>query len=192
MPDIGEVKLGREVGKGCSNKYIFVECPICKSQRWVNEKYYLYKQCVLKGRCYSCAKGRSIFEKEQGVIVSGYRFILVSKNSEYITMSNKDHYVREHRLIMAKHLGRLLTHSEEVHHINGDKLDNRLENLTVTDRYTHGLLHRRRANALNNMDDLLINLKRRRDKLNMQIKRIEKYTKKYPEEKQLPQLPLFG
>jgi hypothetical protein len=40
-------------------------------------------------------------------------------------------WIRKHRKVMAEFLGRALLPSEQVHHINGDRSDNRIENLEL-------------------------------------------------------------
>lgn len=64
-----------------------------------------------------------------GKMIDKNGYILIKLSSH--PFSNNCGYVREHRLVMEKHLNRYLTPKEIVHHMNHDPKDNRIENLML-------------------------------------------------------------
>ncbi len=67
----------------------------------------------------------------------GYVRVYLHAADPLAVMRGVSSHVAEHRLLMARILGRPLLRTETVHHINGDRADNRLENLQLR-RGHHG------------------------------------------------------
>lgn len=95
--------------------------------------------------CQHCAPS----EKAKGAIghttihkPSGYRLVKMPDHPN----ARGDGYVREHVMVMAEMLGRPLVRGETVHHRNGDRLDNRPENLELLTRSEHSKRHAREHN----------------------------------------------
>lgn len=76
------------------------------------------------------------------------RTIKKGKNTNYVLIhypdhphKNKDGNVFEHRLIMEKHLGRILEKDEEIHHKDRNGMNNDLSNLVVLTQAEHKREH---------------------------------------------------
>lgn len=55
----------------------------------------------------------------------------IMRKVNYHPKQNKRGYVAEHRLVYERYLGRFLDSKEVIHHINGNREDNRIENLQI-------------------------------------------------------------
>lgn len=76
----------------------------------------------------------------------GYWFVMVDllppEMQALARQMTKGPYIQEHRIVAAAAIGRPITKGEVVHHINGEKTDNRPENLIATKRADHSQEHR--------------------------------------------------
>lgn len=134
MPEIGEVKRGRDIGyKAVDTKFIWCACERCRKERWVVSLrgLPLSKHCP---HCNNVAKrgpANAYWKGGRRKADSGYIHIRLYPGDFFFPMAQKSGYVPEHRLIMAKHLNRCLLSWEVVHHQNGLRDDNRLVNLKL-------------------------------------------------------------
>lgn len=74
-------------------------------------------------------------------ILNDYRVIF--KPNHHRAMKNKcwDGYVYEHIYFAEHSLGRKISETEVVHHLDGNRSNNRCDNLLVLERSQHGKLH---------------------------------------------------
>jgi len=77
--------------------------------------------------------------RRKGQYVRSDGYILIRKPEHPFAQCSGN--ILEHRLIMEQHLGRYLKPNEVIHHINGIRDDNRLENLILFKRSKHQALH---------------------------------------------------
>jgi hypothetical protein len=82
----------------------------------------------------SCGCLRKCRSKRKRFIgTQGYVLICNSTHAN----SQKNGYINEHTFVMSEFLGRPLIKGETVHHKNGIKTDNRIENLELRTRHSH-------------------------------------------------------
>ena len=84
-------------------------------------------------------------------IQEGYIYRKIPYQHKYFCMTDSRGYVAEHRLVMAESRNRILSDEEQVHHINGIKDDNRIENLELR-QGNHGIGIKYKCNCCGSLD----------------------------------------
>ena len=136
--------------------------PRCHIERNVTKRFFCSHECSIRGRkppptickncgksfisaygrlktqifcCYLCYNAYKFGPRVEGTAAShldrdGYRFIMVGGKN-----------VREHRHVVEQHIGRKLADTETVHHLDGNRTNNRISNLVIMQRSEHSGLH---------------------------------------------------
>ncbi len=131
----GDARLKTGSVKYCSKKCSgeahktgsVIRCEQCGKEFYSTRHRFCSPECVYQFRSENSPQK---LYRENGYVVM------------HIRGYNKKGNAKQHRVVMEEYLGRKLSDDEVVHHINGDKTDNRIENLQVMTRSAHSLLHR--------------------------------------------------
>jgi ribosomal protein S27E len=140
MLEVGTKIRGIEIGKRSKGWFVWTRCPYCGKERWVHEVDLKESSSV---RCQGCSygwyRGQNASNWKGGRYIdrlTGYVMLTLQPSDPFYCMAY-DGEVAEHRYVMAQHLGRPLTKDEHVHHVDGVKISNGIENLRLTSRKRH-------------------------------------------------------
>lgn len=143
IPKEGDLIRGSEIERSDIALFRWAICPKCERGRWISRGTRGNPMCPQCGNEFKMNKyigDRSSRWKGGRIVVrKGYVFIRIRPDNPFFPMANSIGYVAEHRLVIAKHLGRPLKRWEIVHHKHDrypvgsveDRQDNRLENLEL-------------------------------------------------------------
>jgi len=127
-PRIGDTAQAKVLGYSMRGVMTFAACPVCRRGRWVRPKdaHNVCAHCVPK----KSGDNRPRWSGGKRV-KRGYVFVRITKDDPMFVMADHNGWVLEHRLVVARRIGRPLAEGEVVHHINGIKSDNRDSNLQL-------------------------------------------------------------
>jgi hypothetical protein len=113
-----------------------IPCVVCGKEFWAVPYREKGGQVCCSKECSYIDKGKR-FSGKNSPTWKGGKWI----SHGYVWTKRNGKQVPEHRLILEQAVGRPLRKDEETHHINGNKTDNRPENLTIMSKAEHARLH---------------------------------------------------
>lgn len=115
----------------------FIRCNQCDNKKWISGSI------VKNGGGKFCSKDCYTKHQETLCMAKAPRWKggRVKMQGYWQIKQPDGRYRREHMILMEKKIGRKLYTNECVHHINGDRLDNNLENLKLMTKSDHNKLH---------------------------------------------------
>ncbi len=122
-------KIGALIGIGKGKKN-----PKGSLAKMGNKNPMFGKRAWNKGKPHLVGKKNPAWKGGRLITKMGY-ILIYKPNHPYHNYSGS--HVFEHRLVMESHIGRILSRKEVVHHINGKKDDNRIENLELMTQAEH-------------------------------------------------------
>jgi len=170
-PKLGAIIESKEIGLKGHNKLIWAACERCGKERW-SQLIHGAPQDKLCLKCAIKEAGRlgdksPTWEGGRFINSQGYILVWISKEDFFSSMRNASNHVLEHRLVMAKHLKRCLLPWEIVHHKNGIKTDNRIENLELI---SSDIKH----NTITKLSTYIKKLEKRNEELEQEVRLLRK------------------
>jgi len=134
-------EIGKPVNRNRDPWYYPRVCSSCGKEirQQTKDFHRVCKECAYKIRRTASGENHPNWNGGQYNHGDGYIVIRVLVDSPFFAMADSKGYCLEHRLVVAKHIGRCLLDSEVVHHVGTkypqgsreNKSDNRIENLEL-------------------------------------------------------------